>query len=144
MPPSAPSHLIGRALPDFRNSTLDGAPLNAELLRGRPVVVKFFADYCVPCKRTLPAVERLHRQYADVAFVGVSEDDYSSGARKVVTEFGLTFPVVHDGSKALRGKFRVMELPMTFVADKSGIVKWVGGPAQTEKDLERVVAAVRD
>jgi thiol-disulfide isomerase/thioredoxin len=121
---------------------LDGAPLDAEQLRGKAVVIKFFADYCVPCKRTLPAVERLHREHPEVAFVGVSEDDYSSAARKVVSSFGLTFPVVHDADKGLRGRFRVMELPMTFVADKTGVVTWVGGPAQTEDDLERVVESV--
>jgi thiol-disulfide isomerase/thioredoxin len=140
LPPSAPSPLAGQPLPAVRAASLDGRPVN--LPGGRPVVVKFFADYCEPCKRTLPFTERVALQNEHVLFVGVSEDDYASTAQQVAERYGLTFPVVHDASKAFLGRFRVHELPMTFVADSTGTVRWVGAAGQTESDLEAAVRAV--
>jgi cytochrome c biogenesis protein CcmG/thiol:disulfide interchange protein DsbE len=118
--------------------------IETSALRGRPVVIKFFAEYCEPCKRTLPAAERLHRQKPEVSFIGISEDDYASTAGKIGDEYGLTFPIVHDIGKALKGRFRVSDMPMTFVADASGTVRWVGGPAQNEHELEQALEALRE
>lgn len=143
LPPSAPSPLLGQALPDFRRPTLSHGDLSVAKLRGRPVVVKFFAEYCEPCKRTLGAAQRLSLEHADVQFVGVSEDEYSATAERVVKHHGLTFPVVLDRGHVLQGRFRVREMPVTFVADRAGIVRWVGGPAQTEAELADALAAIR-
>lgn len=141
MPASAPSALAGKPLPEVKRPALDGTRLDTRALRGRVVVLKFFADYCKPCKETLPAAERLHRELPDVAFVGISEDEHASMASEIVSRYQLTFPVVHDRSQALAGRFRVGELPATFVADPSGTVRWVGGPAQTEDELRRAIEA---
>lgn len=124
-------------------SMLDGSALDAAALAEKPVVVKFFADYCQPCKKTLPAAQRVHAKFDDVIFIGVSEDEDRESAQKVVQQFGLTFPVIYDDAKRFAGVFRVNEMPRTFVADKQGVVRWVGGEAQTEDDLKQVVEAVR-
>jgi hypothetical protein len=90
---------------------------------------------------TLPEAERIHHDHADVIFLGVDEDEGAEAAQALVARFGLTFPVVHDTSNVLSGRFRVATLPATFVADRSGVVQWVGGEGQTGDDLERAVAA---
>jgi peroxiredoxin len=144
LPQSATNALVGSELPDFRGATLAGAELDSVDLRGKPVVIKFFAEYCVPCQRTLPAVERLHRARPDVAFVGVSEDDLAATAGDIVAKYGLSFPVVHDASKELMQSFRVRELPATFVVDRHGVVRWVAGPAQTEQDLDEALRLVAE
>jgi cytochrome c biogenesis protein CcmG, thiol:disulfide interchange protein DsbE len=113
--------------------------VDTKALGDRVVVVKFFAEYCQPCKKTLPAAERVHRAHPEAAFIGVSEDEYNSQARKLVESYGLTFPVVHDEGNGLAGRFRVSDLPVTFVTDSSGTVRWVGGPDQGEGDLAVVV-----
>ena len=97
----------------------------------------------VPCKATLPAAERLHEAHPEVLFVGIDEDDTTDTARTVVQRFGLTFPVIHDTDNVLSGRFRVSAMPMTFVADGSGVVRWVGGDGQTEDDLRRAVEAAQ-
>lgn len=143
LPPSAPSPLLGKSLPEIRRPTLAHGDLDARRLRGRPVVVKFFAEYCEPCKRTLGAAQRLSLEHPGVQFVGVSEDEYQATAEKLVKHHGLTFPVVLDRGHVLQGRFRVREMPVTFVADSTGVVRWVGGPAQTEDELADAIAAVR-
>ena len=151
MPPSyaqsplAPSGLTPeqqKPLPDIKRRTLDGATFDTAEARGKKVtVVKFFAKYCEPCKRSLPWFEQFAKTHPEVAVLGIAEDERESDVRDVVSTFGLTFPIVHDTGNALSGRFRVTDMPITFVADKSGRIRWVGGPGQTEADLESAVSA---
>jgi cytochrome c biogenesis protein CcmG, thiol:disulfide interchange protein DsbE len=136
--------LLGRPLPDFARPSLAGERIDTVKLRGGTLVLKFFAEHCEPCKRTLPAAEQLHRENPDVSFVGISADDYAATARAVGKLYGLSFPIVHDAGRALQGRFRVTELPVTFVVDRAGTVRWVGGPAQSERDLEQAIDVLRD
>lgn len=140
LPPSAPSPLLGGPLPSFGRKTLSGAaPAN---LDRELVVVKFFAKFCAPCQKTLPAAQALHERRSDVTVVGVSEDETEADAREQVARYGLTFTVVHDRGNAIAGRFRITEMPHTFVADRARNVVWVGGPDQDEDDLERAIDAL--
>jgi peroxiredoxin len=143
MPASAPSPLLQRPLPSIRRPTVQGATFDSDAHRGGVVVVKFFAKYCIPCQRTLPAAQALHRNRSDVVLVGVSEDEYDSGAQAQITQYGLTFPVVRDAGNVLAGRFRVTEMPVTFVSNAKGQIVWVGGPNQAEDDLARAVEAAK-
>lgn len=140
-PPSAPSALSGKPLPAIHRPALDGASVDTTAARGRVVVVKFFADYCAPCKKTLPAAEALHRDRPDVVVIGISEDENAGIAEDVARRYQLSFPVVFDAGQVLAGRFRVNELPATFVAGKDGSVRWVGGVSQAEDALARAVEA---
>jgi thiol-disulfide isomerase/thioredoxin len=142
-PPSAQHPLLGAPLPEVRGRSVDGHAIDKGVIAGTPVLVKFFADYCQPCKETLPAAERVHEAYPDVTFIGIDEDDTSEMAKDLAQRFGLTFPVVHDTSNALAGRFRVSAMPMTFVADANGVIRWVGAEGQTEDDIRRAVQAAR-
>jgi thiol-disulfide isomerase/thioredoxin len=143
-PSSAPNPLVGQPLPAIHHrTTLDGQPFDAAQLAGKPVLVKFFADYCKPCKETLPAAERVHQSHPEVVFVGIDEDESVETASTVAHRFGLTFPVIHDDSNVLSGRFRVSTMPMTFVADATGAIRWVGGEGQTEDELRQAVEAAR-
>jgi cytochrome c biogenesis protein CcmG/thiol:disulfide interchange protein DsbE len=131
--------LVGKPAPEFARPTLDGQQLRTEALHGKPLVVKFFAKYCEPCKRTLPAAQRLHRARGDVVVIGIAEDEDAATAADLARTYGLSFPVVHDQGNVLAGRFRVSDLPVTFVIDGQGRVRHVLGPGQTERDL---VAAI--
>ena len=140
--PSGPSALDAKAMPDVKRRTLEGGTFDTAEIRGRKVVVvKFFAKYCEPCKRSLPWFQRFASDHPEVAVLGVAEDERESDARDVATMYGLKFPIVHDTGNALSGRFRVSDMPITFVADKKGRIRWVGGPDQTEADLEAAVSA---
>ncbi|HEU4533354.1 MAG TPA: TlpA disulfide reductase family protein [Polyangiaceae bacterium] len=143
-PASAPSPLLSRALPDFRRPAVGGGEeVETARLRGRVVLVDFFAENCIPCARSLPAVEALHRAMPELSVVGVSEDEDAAGARRMVERFGLTFPVVHDAQHVLAGRYRVVAMPATFVADASGVVRWRGDQAHDEGELRAVIEGAR-
>ena len=140
--PSGPSALDAKAMPEVKRRTLDGATFDTAEARGhKVVVVKFFAKYCEPCKRSLPWFQKFAAEHPEVAVLGVDEDERESEARDVATMYGLRFPIVHDTGNALSGRFRVSDMPITFVADKKGRIRWVGGPDQTESELEAAVSA---
>jgi len=141
-PPSAASEVLGAAMPAFRRPSVQGPIFDSAAASGRVVVVDFFAAYCLPCQRSLPAVERLARERRDVVFVGVSLDDDAGLALRQVMRHRLTFPVVHDAGNVLAGRFRVTDLPATFVIDGAGRIAWIAGPGQSEGALDRAVAAV--
>ena len=139
MPASAPSALAGKPLPTFSRRTLSGEKLDTKSLVGRVVVVKFFAEYCAPCTKTLPAAQALAAEHPGVAFIGISEDERASTAAELVTRHGLSFPVIHDAGQVLWGRFRVREMPATFVAGKDGIVRWVGDETADEATLRDAI-----
>jgi cytochrome c biogenesis protein CcmG, thiol:disulfide interchange protein DsbE len=134
--------LLAKATPDFARAALDGSRVETASLRGRVVLIDFFAEHCVPCVKSLPAIEALHRAEPNVAVVGVSEDDDAEGARRMVARHGLTFPIVHDPEHALAGRYRVLELPATFVVDARGVVRWHGA-VEGEPQVRAVVDGAR-
>jgi cytochrome c biogenesis protein CcmG/thiol:disulfide interchange protein DsbE len=138
---SAPSPLLGKPLKDFRRTTLAGETLDTTALRGRVVVIEFFAKYCKPCEKMLPETASLSRELGDVAFIGISEDEHASEADAMVKRHGLPFPVVHDSGNVIAGRFRVSEMPATFVIDRNGKVSWVGGTDHSSRDLREAILA---
>ncbi len=143
MPASAPSPFLSKHLPRFERASLAGPRAGSEESEGKVTVVKFFAKYCKPCKKTLPEAQAIAAAHPDVAVIGIAEDEYRADAEEMVREFHLSFPVIHDEANAIAGKFRVNELPATFVTDARGNVVWVGGPDQSPGDLESAVDAAR-
>jgi peroxiredoxin len=141
-PPSTPSRILDADLPAFRRPALQGGTFDTAEVAGKLLVVDFFADYCKPCQRKLPALEALHRAHPELAIVGVSLDENADRAWKSIGRHKLTFPVVHDAGNVLAGRFRVTELPFGFVADVTGKVRYVAGPMQPEDALERAVLAL--
>jgi peroxiredoxin len=141
-PPTMPSHVLNMDVPAFRRPVLQGGTFDTAEVTGHVLVVDFFADYCKPCQRKLPALEAFHRAHPEVAVVGVSLDDSAAAAWKTIGYHGLTFPVVHDAGHVLAGRFRVTELPYGFVVDVSGKVRYAAGPFHAEDALQHAALAV--
>jgi thiol-disulfide isomerase/thioredoxin len=142
-PASSPSPILERELPAFKRPTVNAGSVDTGE-RGRIVVVKFFAKYCEPCMKTLPAAQRLSREHADVTFIGIAEDEYQADVDELIATFGLSFPIVHDRGNVIAGRFRVDALPATFVADAAGTIRWVAGPEIVDEGaLEAAIDWVR-
>jgi len=143
MPPSAPSPLADRGMPDFQATTIDGRGLDAQALRGHLAVVTFFSKTCASCSRTLPAIQALALELTSVGFVGIAEDQFELDSRDLVTMYQLKFPIAHDRGRAIGAKYHVGELPITFLADRHGVVRWIGGPDESIEDLRRAIDVLK-
>ena len=114
--------------PEFVLSGLDGAEHRLSDLRGRVVLVNFWASWCQPCVREIPNLQRLHASYAGEPFeilaVDVEEDE--NRVRHFVTQQGMTFPVLLDRDGRQFAAWGSQVLPTTFVIDAAGMVRYVG------------------
>jgi len=110
----------GKSAPSFELPLLDGSGvLTDDDLRGKPVVINFWASWCIPCREEAPVFERIWKAYRDqgVMFLGVNIKDAESDARAFVEEFGITYPTVRDLNQDLTKDFGVTGLPETYFVD---------------------------
>lgn len=143
VPQTSAHPLLAQPAPSFQRPTLSGDRVGTESAQGKPMVVEFFAKYCAACLSRLPIVERVHGARSDLVVLGIAEDEHRSDTEQVVAQYHLSFPVIADAGNILSGRFRVKEIPMTFLVDGSGKIVWVGGPDKTEGEIARAVDAHR-
>lgn len=129
MPASSPHPLAGEPAPAFEGeSTLGrdvGVPGDE---RTRVTVVDFWAPFCAACQVTIPALGELYDDYRreGVMVIGVAVDESEEAAQRTATRLGGRFPIVMDGGGRIAGSYRVHQVPLTFVLDREGRVRWVG------------------
>jgi cytochrome c biogenesis protein CcmG/thiol:disulfide interchange protein DsbE len=130
--------------PQFALSRLD-APGKLELasLRGKVVVLNFWASWCVPCKSEAPRLEAAWRRYRGqgVVVVGVDAQDFSGDARRFVRRYKLTYPNVHDGPGNVLPKYGVTGFPETYFVDRRG--RLVGDRVVGEVSAAKLTAGIQ-
>lgn len=126
-PQYIPSPLIDKEAPSFNLPILDGngEMLDLATLRGKPVVLNFWATWCDTCGYEHPALSRLARAYTGrVQFVGVAYLDTEDNLRKwLKSHGGAHFPTVIDVGTSAAVAFGVGRLPETYLVDQAGIVR---------------------
>jgi cytochrome c biogenesis protein CcmG/thiol:disulfide interchange protein DsbE len=140
----APAEALGARPLVARNQSQFQGDLDG--LRGRVVVVNFWASWCVPCRQEMPALEQASRAYAEagkqVTVIGVDASDVRSEAAKFLTKVGVTYPTVYD-QQGLRGgvaaSWSVTALPQTwFVARDGSRAGRIAGRLQADDLRSRV------
>jgi peroxiredoxin len=123
----------GAAVPDFRLLSLAGGTTDLGSLRGRVVLVNFWATWCPPCVAEMPSLERLHRTLGPegLVVVGISEDAEEKAARDFVQRLGLTFPILRDAGAHTAAAYRASGYPETFLIGGDGtLLRTFVGPAE--------------
>lgn len=126
-PRYVPSPLIEKPAPPFALALFDGAHLNLEGLRGKVVVVNFWASWCFPaCYEEAPVLEAAWRAYKDrdVVVVGVNVQDTEKAAKEFMDRFQFTFPNGPDPGGKISIDYGVYGIPETFVLDKAGRIAY--------------------
>jgi cytochrome c biogenesis protein CcmG/thiol:disulfide interchange protein DsbE len=145
----SPSTDVGRAAPDFLLETADGGELRFSDLRGKPVLVNFWASWCTPCRKEMPEIVRAHAAHADdgllVLAIDLQENDEQ--VRAFADDFGMEFPIVIDRNGQVAESWRiggpVEGIPSSYFIDADGIVRGrVFGPMDAERiaqELEKIL-----
>ncbi|HYM16287.1 MAG TPA: TlpA disulfide reductase family protein [Dehalococcoidia bacterium] len=125
----APSTEIGRAAPDFLLQAPDGGQLRFSDLRGKPVLVNFWASWCAPCRQEMPEIVKAYDAHRAQGFVVVAVDLQENDAAVLdfARSFGMTFPIVIDRSGAVGSSWRIggpiQGIPSSYFIDPAGIVR---------------------
>jgi peroxiredoxin len=144
MPPSIGHSMLGNPAPEFhematadRDVGLPGSP------RTRVTVIDFWASWCVGCQESIPALSDLYNDKREdgVMVIGVSVDESADDALLFAQHLHAKFPVVLDPHMRIAGNYRVGNIPLTFVVDKHGIVRWIGrDPGDARRAVNVVLA----
>jgi peroxiredoxin len=135
----------GQAAPRFELRRLDGgASIRLDDLRGRVVLVNFWATWCKPCEDEMPSMERLHRRLAGEPFdlLAISVDDDEAAVRAFVERLGLTMPILLDPEKRSAAAYQAYRFPESVLIDANGSVagRFIG---PREWDSETYVESIR-
>jgi peroxiredoxin len=135
---------IGEPAPDFSLAALDGATVRLALLRGKIVIVDFWATWCGPCVAALPALMKVTRKFEDrgVVLLAVNQSEEREAVARFLERKDWDLRVLLDQDGAAGRAYGVEAIPRTVIIDRAGIVRHVqvGLSAELETDLARRLA----
>ncbi len=130
------------AAPGFTLRSLGGdGEIDLATLRGKVVLVNFWATWCDPCKRELPRLQEAWSRYRnrDVVFLGIDTQDFDDDARRSQKRYGLTYPNAYDGAGSVLKRYGGLPLPKTFALDRDGRIVGYHFGELGDEDISRLV-----
>jgi thiol-disulfide isomerase/thioredoxin len=115
---------VGDTLPDLASFKLEGKLPDS--LKGKIVIVDFWASWCLPCAKSFPVLDELQKKYGDkVVILAVNVDEKAANMDKFLSKHPVTFTVVRDGSQKLVAVVEPETMPTSFILDGDGKVRFL-------------------
>jgi len=126
---------------DFDQIAMPGEHVELKDLRGKVVVINFWASYCEPCKVEAPMLERVWQDYKgqDVVLLGIDTNDPLKNALDYLEEYGITYPNAPDQGGHIEDAYRITGIPETFVVNKQGEIMQHYISTPNESDLRNQI-----
>jgi thiol-disulfide isomerase/thioredoxin len=136
---------LGYLAPDFTLLSLDGQAITLSELRGKPVLLNFWATWCPPCRAEMPALQKFHEQYGDqVTLLGINWAEDPETVRRFLERYDITYPNVLDRQGKAFVLYRLTGIPTTFFLDEERIIRGVWlGPLKTDSIAENFAKITR-
>jgi len=118
---------IGEKAPDFTLKNMAGKNLNLVEQRGNIILINFWASWCAPCRKEMPALQTLHEKYQDLGFSvwGVNVEQENQAGKKFLADLKLTFPIFFDAKNTLSATYQVAAMPTSVIVDRNGVVRFI-------------------
>jgi len=130
----------GFLAPDFTLPNIDGGQVTLGDLRGKIVLVNFWATWCPPCRAELPAIQEAYQNSDNLVVLGLNFQESPQDVKSLVAFEGLTFPVLLDEGGSVALKYRARGLPTSFFVDPQGIITAVHIGPMTKDQIANYVA----
>jgi peroxiredoxin len=137
---------VGQAAPTFSLPDRDGKTVSLADLKGRPVVLNFWASWCPPCRREMPEFAAALAKYKekDLAFYAINVGESKVVVDAFLSQVGVDLPVLLDQGDEAQNAYKILPLPATFFIDRSGkitaIYETQMSLPQIETEVERILA----
>lgn len=136
----------GQFAPDFTLYSLQGEPLTLSELRGKRVVLNFWATWCPPCEAEMPHMQKYYEKYRkedNVEIVGVNmtyANEKLDRVEQFLKSYDITFPIVLEQTEAVAFQYEILTMPTTYMIDTAGkIQKQIIGPLDLDALRENVI-----
>lgn len=143
---SAQAPQVGKLAPEFQLPNLDGQVISLSDLRGKPVLINFWATRCPDCREEMPYLQQVYEGWSGKGLVLLTIDIGESPAtiKEFMQSNNLTMPVLLDTSQSVEQRYNITAIPTTFLIDKEGIVqvKRIGAfpsAEAIEKELSKIM-----
>jgi thiol-disulfide isomerase/thioredoxin len=127
---------IGQLASDFTLTDLQGEALKLSNLRGRIVLLNFWASTCPYCREEMPMLQKLSEKHPELVVIGVNVLEERAVIEGFVWEIGVSYRVVQDAWGEVSPKYRVTNIPATFLIDEQGVIVWRKFGVMSEAELE--------
>ncbi len=136
--------LTPKAAPELKLNTLEGRAMDLQQLRGKVVLVNFWASWCPPCRKEMPSMNRLNQVLKDQAFaiLGVNAGENVAIVRDFLKQTPVNFPILMDEKGSSLKPWQAFVFPTSYVVDKQGRVR-MGLLGSVEWDAPEVVARLK-
>lgn len=121
--PAAPK--AGSAAPDFDLESLSGERLRLQDLSGKPVVINFWATWCIPCEAEMPLLQESYERNPGLEVLAINFAEPSADVQAFVDKHGLTFDILLDPRAIVQSLYRVRGYPTTYFIDGEGVIQGV-------------------
>jgi cytochrome c biogenesis protein CcmG, thiol:disulfide interchange protein DsbE len=117
--------LVNKKAPELTRKDMSGNELSLRGLRGKVVLLNFWATWCAPCQLEMPTFVKWQQQYAvqGLQVVGISMDDEAAPARRIATKLKVNYPVAMGDAELGTRYGGVLGLPLTYLIDRNGVVR---------------------
>ncbi|HZU06784.1 MAG TPA: TlpA disulfide reductase family protein [Chloroflexota bacterium] len=116
---------LGSPAPDFALQNVDGTTVRLSELRGKPVVVNFWATWCAPCREEMPAMQEVYEQYRDrgLVILAVNMEEDVRLVRRWIEQGGFTFTFLLDSEGELVKRYNVTAAPTSYFIGRDGVIR---------------------
>lgn len=135
---------IGQKAPDFTLETLDGTMVSLQDVKGKKVLLNFWASWCIPCKEEMPHMQKVYEQYNDqnVEILAINltfGKETPEDAKAFAEELGLTFPILLDRGGKIGDLYKIIPIPTSYFIDEDGYIRWkYMGPMDEEYIIDQL------